>query len=288
MSQLANDEVALTVTSPPYWNAIDYDKYANGEADWKTREYSKGFKSYKSFLALMGRIFAEVFRVTMPGGYCAVIVGTVLQDKRLYPLPMDLISVLEEEGWDFHQDIIWMKPANAVSRAGSFVTKPEPGTVRLNLFTEYILVFQKPGVREATEERVVVDGFMTRELLNNVWHVMPLAVNNVDHPCPFPDELVYRLATLYSRVGDIILDPFMGSGTTPKVAAAMGRAAVGYDLESKFVEYAQKRLVMPTVERDLTLVSYRQADKWMMNPVQVNRERKGRVKDESVLAAFDG
>lgn len=107
MSELKNDTVTLTVTSPPYWNAIDYEIHATDRTKYyRTRTYSNVYTEYSEYLDWLERIFSEVLRVTKPGGFCAIVIGTVLLKGEHYPVPFDLVARLARKGWNFHQDII--------------------------------------------------------------------------------------------------------------------------------------------------------------------------------------
>lgn len=94
-----------------------------------------------------------------------------------------------------------------------------------------------------------------KEIANNVWHVAPVPPGHLDHPCPFPDEIPYRLIQLYSYPGNTVLDPFLGSGQTTKVALALGRNAVGFDIVERYVRYAYNRLREPLAVRQQQLVA---------------------------------
>ncbi|NPA05780.1 MAG: site-specific DNA-methyltransferase [Chloroflexi bacterium] len=262
MPELEDESITLTVTSPPYWNAIDYDKYAEDEqAFYRSREY--GPQDYEAYLDWMVRIFDEVRRVTRPGGTLAIVVGTVLHQGRLYPLPFDLTTRLVRAGWEFHQDIIWHKTTAGVKRAGVFIQHPYPGYYRPNIMTEYILLFRKPGpplyrqVDPARREpaKMPIDELFVQELANNIWHIAPVPPGQLNHPAPFPEEIPYRLIQFFSYPGDVILDPFLGSGQTAKVALALGRHAVGYDIVAKYVQYAHQRLAEPLQVRAEQLVA---------------------------------
>ncbi len=245
MPELADAEIALTVTSPPYWNAIDYDIHAaEGNGKWyRTRGGNDSIEAYKD---KMRRIFGEVMRVTMPGGFCAVVVGTILHRGKHYPLPHMLTTMMIESGWEFHQDIIWNKVTGGIKRAGSFIQHRKAGYYYPNIMTEHILVFRKEGKkRYGKEKEIPIDEVFTRDIANNIWHIAPIPPNTIDHPCPFPEELARRLILLYSQKGDTTLDPFLGSGQTAKVALALQRKAVGYDIEKKYIELATKRLSQP-------------------------------------------
>src|SRR5512143_3270068 len=146
MRELDDDSVALTVTSPPYWNAIDYDIHAADKLQhYRTRKYAQGYVDYEEYLGWLDRIFQGVLRVTKPGGFCAIVIGTVLLNGRHYPVPFDLIARFSRSGWEFHQDIVWHKCTAGVKRAGVTIQKPYPGYYYPNIMTEYILIFRKPG-----------------------------------------------------------------------------------------------------------------------------------------------
>ena len=263
MPELADGSVALTVTSPPYWNAIDYDRHSADSSQWyRSREYSEGFVEYEDYLDFCQRVFTETLRVTKPGGFLAVVIGTVLWQRRHYPVPHDLTARLSRVGWEFHQDIIWHKTTAGVKRAGVTIQHPYPGYFYPNIMTEYILLFRKPGVpiykntNGAKEEsEFPIDKLFTNELANNVWHIAPVPPNSLDHPCPFPEEIPDRLVKLYSFVGDLVLDPFLGSGQTAKVALANGRQAIGYDVVQKYIDLSETRLREPSRVRPKQLVA---------------------------------
>ena len=251
LSVIADGRIGLTVTSPPYWNAIDYDVHTSDKTAWyRTRNYGNGYKGYAEYLDWLEKVFRPLLAKTKPGGFCAVVVGTVLLNGDHYPLPFDFTARMVQWGWRFHQDIIWHKVTGGVKRAGSFIQRPFPGYFYPNIMTEYILVFRKEGPaiytgrseEEKEPTRIPIDELFTKELANNVWHIAPVPPGHLDHPCPFPEEIPLRLALLYSYPGDLVLDPFNGSGQTTKVARHLGRHFLGLDVEQKYVEYARKRL----------------------------------------------
>lgn len=264
MAEIFSESVALTVTSPPYWNAIDYDVHTEGDSNewYRTRRYNEGFDDYAEYLDLMARIFSEVFRVTKPGGFCAIVIGTVLLEGKHIPAPFDLTHRLMAAGWEFHQDIIWHKTTAGVKRAGSAIQKPYPGYFYPNIMTEYILLFRKPGEKiyrrangSREESRFPINDVFKMDIANNIWHIAPVPPHTIEHPCPYPEEIPYRLISLYSYRGDTVLDPFVGSGQTTKVAAALGRRAVGYDTRQQYIDYAQSRLEEPLHLREGQLIA---------------------------------
>lgn len=264
MSEVADNSVALTVTSPPYWNAIDYDIHASDKSKhYRTRAYSNGYVQYPHYLDWLEKIFTEVLRVTKPGGLCAIVIGTVLFDGKHYPVPFDTVSRLTQKGWEFHQDIIWHKCTAGVKRAGVTIQKPYPGYFYPNIMTEYILVFKKPGpaiYKDASKEKkshatYPINRLFTMDVANNIWHIAPVPPDVIDHPCPFPEEIPHRLITLYSYPDDLVLDPFTGSGQTLKVANHLGRKFVGYETIQKYADLTMKRVHEPLSLREYQLIA---------------------------------
>ena len=263
MPEIDDDHVALTITSPPYWNAIDYDLHAaDADQSYRTRTYAEGFTDYPTYLNWMEAVFAEVFRVTKPGGFCAIVIGTILLDGHLYPVPFDLAARFTQKGWLFHQDIIWHKCTAGIKRAGVTIQKPFPGYYYPNIMNEYILVFRKPGPKifagrspeEKAESEYPINRLFTLDIANNIWHIAPVPPGFIHHPAPFPEEIPYRLIRLYSYPTEVILDPFTGSGQTLKVARALGRRFVGYEIIPKYVELASSRLNEPLAIRPQQLI----------------------------------
>lgn len=265
MDDLSDGEVSLTVTSPPYWNAIDYGIHAadpSREENYRQRQYKEGFEGYEDYLDWITKISCEVLRVTKPGGFFALVVGTVLLDGRYYPLPSDVAYRLTRAGWLYHQDLTWCKVTAGARRAGVFIQKNYPGYYYPNIMAESIIVLRKPGPpiyqgRSAEEKQaaqVPLTDLMKKEILNNVWHIAPVPPGLIDHPCPFPEEIPWRLTLLYSYPGDLVLDPFAGSGQTLKVAHYMGRRFVGYETVEKYVELALSRLEEPPKIRRAQIV----------------------------------
>jgi DNA modification methylase len=129
--------------------------------------------------------------------------------------------------------------------------------------TEYILVFRKPGVpiyrdRSAPEKaaaEVPINRLFTLDIANNIWHIAPVPPGHLDHPAPFPEEIPHRLISLYSYPGELVLDPFLGSGQTIKVAKWLDRQYVGYEVIEKYVQLSQRRLDEPLNIRPEQLVA---------------------------------
>ena len=257
MAQCADSSITLTITSPPYWNAIDYHKHARqAQKTWyRKRDYQKFGATFDEYLENISKVFQEVLRVTKEGGFCALVVGTILHKGRHYPIPMLITEHMLQIGWEFHQDIIWNKVTGGVKRAGVFIQHPKPGYYYPNIMTEYILIFRKPGKHwHGTQEALKIDELFTCDIANNIWHIAPVPPKVLDHPCPYPEELVRRLVVLYSQQGDEILDPFLGSGQTAIVAVREGRTCVGYDIEKKYLQLSKTRMNLSPLPRQCHLI----------------------------------
>ncbi len=251
MEEIPDDAIDLVVTSPPYWNAIDYEQHVEDPTAWyRTRRGSP----YEEYLAWLERCFREVRRVLKPGGFCAVVIGTVLLNGQHYPVRHHFVHQMTTSlDFLFHDEIIWHKVTGGVKRAGVTIQKPYPGYYYPNIMTESILIFRKPGPpihqgRTPEEKKAAsyeIDDLFKREIANNVWHIAPVPPNVLPHPCPFPEEIPYRLIRMFSYPGDTVLDPFVGIGTTAKVARALGRHYVGDDVHQKYIEIARKRIYEP-------------------------------------------
>jgi len=284
MPEIPEGAVALTVTSPPYYNAIDYVRHVeNASLNYRTRRREQEYPEYLEFLR---RVFAEVHRVTRPGGFCAVVVGTVLDHGVHVPLPHHLTAVMEGIGWEFHQDITWHKCTAGVRRAGVAIQKPYPGYFYPNLMTEAILVFRKAGppihagrtVEEREASRIAIDSVFTHDVANNLWNIPPVPPGTVDHPCPFPEEIPHRLITLYSYRGDLVLDPFCGVGTTLKVARHLGRHYVGFDTQERYVAASRRAVEEASrLRSEQIILEYRKVRHGehfpAKNPKQMRRRR---------------
>ncbi len=264
LSDLRDDQITLTVTSPPYWNSVDYDRHAEDPGQWyRTRRYEAAGHDYHEYIEWLGRIFDGLLKKTVPGGHCAIVIGTVLWEGQHFPVPFHLTSRMVQGGWSFHQDFIWHKVTGGVKRAGTFIQKPYPGYYYPNQMTEYILLYRKPGPpiysgrsrEEKLAASVEIDRLFTLDIAHNLWNIPPVPPGHLDHPCPFPEEIPYRLIRLYSYPGDFVLDPFAGSGQTLKVARALGRQAIGYETVNRYVEYARRRVHEPLHLRAMQIVA---------------------------------
>lgn len=253
LSDIQDEQVSLIVTSPPYWNAIDYDSYIEDKS--KNYRNRNTYGNYISFVFWLAGIFNSMQRVLVPGGYLAIVAGTILFNKKYYPFPYDLTTLLVDNGWEFHQDIIWHKCTGGVKRAGVTIQNPYPGYYYPNIMHEYILIFKKPGDKPPKESGFNIGTVFKYDIANTVWHIASVPPNKIDHPTPFPEEIPYRLIKLYTNEGDTVLDPFCGSGTTLKVAKHLNRDYIGYDIIPEYIELTKKRLEEPLKIRKNQLIA---------------------------------
>jgi modification methylase len=248
LKNFPSNSIQLTITSPPYGNAIDYDLHASK----KNSAYYRGITkvSLDDYLDNLVSIFNEqVYRVTKEGGYCCIVIANEVVNGTLIPLPHLLLSrlVSPEGRWSLHEEIIWHKVTGGTNRYGSFIINPYPKYYRANIMHEFILVLRKGDVKSGrTQKRDILPATheeWTKEIANSVWHMAPVPPGYINHPCPFPEEIPYRLMKIYSYDGDIILDPFNGSGQTTKVAYNLDRHFLGIDVKQEYIDLAQSRLV---------------------------------------------
>lgn len=244
LSELEDEIVDLTITSPPYRNAIDYSMHAKHGNDPKKNYRGKLSLTVEEYIEDMVKIFSEVYRVTKKGGYCCIVIGNEINKGTLEPLPAMLTTELVRAGWHLHEEIVWHKVTGGANRAGSFVQHPYPSYFRANIMHEKILVLRKDEnkLRRMNYAFKNMNPIVFKEIANSVWHIAPVPPGFLDHPCPYPEEIPYRLANLYSYENDVILDPFNGAGQTTKIAKYLKRKFLGIDIQKMYVDYAKKRL----------------------------------------------
>jgi DNA modification methylase len=245
LKRISPDSVQLTITSPPYRNAIDYEMHASGNGG-----YYRGRSRIETndYVDEMVEIFNEVYRVTTDGGYCCIVIANELTNGTILPLPHIVLSQLVRPfgQWNLHEEIIWHKVTGGTNRYGSFVINPYPKYYRANIMHEFILVLRKGNVKSGRTQRdetlPATHEEWTKEIANSIWHIAPVPPGYIAHPCPFPEEIPYRLMKLYSYEGDTILDPFNGSGQTTKVASHFNRRYIGIEIVNEYIQLAMARL----------------------------------------------
>jgi modification methylase len=244
--EIPSNSIQLTITSPPYRNAIDYDMHVSGSGEYYRGKTRIGTSAY---LDDMSEIFNNrIYRATKEGGYCCIVIGNEVVNGTLLPLPHMLLSkIVQPSGnWNLHEEIIWHKVTGGTNRYGSFVINPYPKYYRANIMHEFVLVLRKGDVTSGRTQRSemlpATHEEWTKEIANSIWHIPPVPPGYIEHPCPFPEEIPYRLMKLYSYENDVILDPFNGSGQTTKVAFHFHRHYIGIEVMEQYNTLASSRL----------------------------------------------
>jgi site-specific DNA-methyltransferase (adenine-specific) len=226
MKELPDNSVHLMVTSPPYNVGKEYDE------NLTLREY----------LSFLNRTWRETYRVLVPGGRACINVAN-LGRKPYIPLNGLLARELISLGFLMRGEIIWDKGGSASTSTawGSWQSASNP---TLRDTHEYILVFSKGSFKrekiEGRESTISKEEFL--EFTKSVWALTSESAKKVGHPAPFPVDLPYRLIQLYTYAGEVILDPFMGSGQTALAALKAGRRYIGYELVEEYRTLANNRI----------------------------------------------
>lgn len=239
LKNVEDNTIHLTFTSPPYYNARDYSIY----------------KSYKEYLNFLTKVFKEVFRVTKDGRFLAVNtspiiiprVGRKYSSKR-YPIPYDLHCYLTAIGWEFIDDIIWVKPETSVkNRIGGFYQTRKPLMYKPNSVTEQIMIYRKKtrrlidwNLRAYSEEVIEKSKISSDYERTNIWKIEPTFNNH--HSAVFPKKLCDNIVKYYSMINDLVFDPFAGIGTLAKSALDLKRNVFMTEINTTYFNEIMKKL----------------------------------------------
>ena len=244
LGHIEDNSVDMIVTSPPYWNAVVYDKDVNTD--------------YESYLTNLIHIFSECSRVLRPNGKLAINTpimpipkAIIKQDLRhVKDISSDLNSkILEKTNLNLFSLYVWQKQTSKLM----FGSYPFPGNLLENNTIEFIRVYTKPGKPKKypkfVKENEKLKKYEWLDLIQQTWFMIPEDINRKkDHPAPFPEKLPARLMRMFSYgavnsfEGDLILDPFVGTGTTCVVAKKMNRRFIGVDISAKYIDHARSRI----------------------------------------------
>ena len=241
LSKLESESVHLVLTSPPYWTLKEY-RDSSGQLGSVT--------DYGRFVAELDRVWRECYRLLVPGGRLVCVVGDVLLSRRrnngrhvVVPLHSSIQTHCRALGFDNLAPIIWHKIGNADYEAGGggFLGKPyEPNAIIKNDI-EYVLFQRKPGGYRSPSFAMrllsVISAEDHRKWFRQVWTDVTGASTKL-HPAPFPMELADRLVRMFSFVGDTVLDPFLGTGTTSLAASRCGRNSIGVEIAEEYLDLA--------------------------------------------------
>ena len=245
MSDIKDSSVNLVITSPPYWTLKDYENDA---------QIGTGSTSYEAYIEELNKVWKECIRVLSPDGkLCINIMPFLLTGKaarferRETRLVLDDISRFMFETNEMYQFGLFIWDKRKIVRFSSFGSYPYPPNIFTTYPYEWITVFSKKGKRNSVPKDIKEKSKLTTKewqdwAINSIWEMQPAKAKSEEHPAPFPDELPKRLIKLYSFWGDTVLDPFMGTGTTAKVALALGRKAIGYELNADYAPLIKRKL----------------------------------------------
>jgi len=241
MKELEDKSVHLVVTSPPYFNA--------------PFDYPDLFESYDAYLNKMKKVAKELKRVVAEGRIVGIVCDDTLIDGKKYPVVADLTKIYIEEGFIYRDKIIWIKPEGYIRisrRSGVILQHSYPMYFYPDNIQETILIFQngkfeykKIAKEEKEKSKIDIEEYQKNKWYLTTWNitnVLPFKNRLEEGIAAFPEEIPYRLIKLFSYVGETILDPFMGSGTTNKVAGMLGRNSVGYEIDLELCEIVKEKM----------------------------------------------
>ncbi len=247
LSWIHDESVHLVMTSPPYWTLKEYEH---------SHEQLGDVQDYEAFLGELDKVWSECARVLAPGGRICCVVGDVCVPRKragrhlVMPLHADIQVRSRQFGLDCLTPIIWQKIANGVTEAkgigAGFYGKPyQPGAIIKN-DVEYILFLRKGGNYRSPNELQRVLSMLTKEemqsWMRSTWSDIKGESTRRGHPAPYPVALAERLIRMFSFAGDIVLDPFSGTGTTALAALVSGRNSISNELQPSYHAMAEARL----------------------------------------------
>ncbi len=240
MKEISNEEVHLIVTSPPYFNApFDYDGL---------------FKNYDQYLGVLRRVASEAFRVLQNGRIFILNIDDMLINGEKFPIVADATRIFLDAGFRYRDRIIWKKPDGYLRisrRSGVMLQNPYPMYFYPDNLLESIIIFQKgkfdyKSIPKKIREASKID---LKKFQDNKWFMTLWDMVNVLPGSPmekgiaaFPNELAYRCIKLFSYVGETVLDPFCGSGTTMKVARDLGRNSIGIEIKKSLLPIIETKI----------------------------------------------
>lgn len=239
MKEIKDGSVQLVVTSPPYFNA--------------PFDYKKLYKSYDHYIEMLKKVAKELFRVVADGRIVALNIDDMLVDGEKFPIIADATKIFIDAGFRYRDKITWKKPDGYLRisrRSGVMIQHPYPMYFYPDNLLESIIIFQKgkfdyKSVSEELKERSKID---IKEFQDKDWYMTLWAMTNVlpnsdleKGIAAYPDELPYRIIKLFSFVGDTVLDPFAGSGTTMKLARRLERNSIGIEMKKDLIPIIKRK-----------------------------------------------
>ncbi len=242
MIEIDDNSIALVVTSPPYWHIKDYG--VPGQIGYG--------QSLHEYLKDLYRVWKECYRILKSGRRLIINIGDQFARSIIYgrykiiPLHAEFVAQCEDIGFDYMGSIIWQKKTTMNTTGGANVmgSYPYPPNGMIEIDYEFILIFKKPGKSEKIPKKIKEKSRLTKEEWKKYFygHWYFGGARQIEHEAMFPEELPKRLIRMYTFVGDTVLDPFLGSGTTVKAALNLSRNAIGYEINEKFLEVIKEKL----------------------------------------------
>lgn len=248
MKELKDGSVELIITSPPYFDLKRYNESQNHSDNIGDP------KTYAEYIKNLNSVWKECIRVLTPDGKLCINImpmflsgkATAFERRVTKTAIHDIENFMDSTGEMYlHSLYIWDK--RKIVRFSSFGSYPYPANIFSTFPYEWIIVFSKKGKRLPVNKKIKEKSKLTVKewqtwAINSLWEMQPAKAKSVGHPAPFPDELPKRLIKLYSFYGDTVLDPFVGSGTTVRVAEGLGRIGIGYDVNPDYIKLAKKSM----------------------------------------------
>ncbi len=254
MLEIEDSSVQLIITSPPYWSIKDYEAYNQIGYGQTLHEYLKD----------LYRVWKESYRVLEAGRRLIINIGDQFARSVIYgrykiiPLHAEIIAQCEDIGFDYMGSIIWQKKTTMNTTGGANVmgSYPYPPNGMVEIDYEHILIFKKPGkskkIPKEIKEKSKLSKEEWKEYFSGHWHFG--GAKQVEHQAMFPEELPKRIIKMFSFVGETVLDPFLGSGTTAKVSLNLNRNVIGYEINEKFLEIINKKVKENNLDKKIEIV----------------------------------
>jgi len=240
MPEIEDESVHLMITSPPYFNA--------------PFDYKDLFKSYEVYLKLLEDVAKEVYRVLQKGRIAVLNIDDMLVKGEKYPIVADAIKIFQSAGFKYRDRIIWKKPDGYLRisrRSGVLLQNPYPMYFYPDNLLESILILQKGPFDYRTvsneikeKSKIDIDEFNKNKWYMTLWEMTNVLPNSKleKEIAAFPEELPYRIIKLFSYVNETVLDPFVGSGTTMKVARMLGRNSIGVEIKKHLIPIIKEKV----------------------------------------------
>ena len=247
MSAVPDNSVQLIITSPPYYDLKTYQGALSEE------EQLGSPPNFEAYVNNLNEVWSECVRVLAPDGKIAINIMPIFLSgdengfkRRSTKTMMSQIEKFMDETGEMFTFALFIWDKRKIVRFSSFGSYPFPPNIFSTMPYEWIVVFSKRGKRPQVNPEIKEASRLTTEewqdwAVNSIWEMNPAKAKKEGHPAPFPEELPRRLIKLYSFVGDTVLDPFMGTGTTLQAAINLNRNSIGYEISEQYLSLARAK-----------------------------------------------